>query len=293
MILSPFKAPRPQQALAAVDYLAIGHVTHDVRPDQSFAIGGTVSYAALTAAALGRRVGVLTSAGDDFDVASFNGCVSVMCHRAAHTTTFTNTYVDGHRRQWVHKLADPLGNASVPAAWRHPRVVHIGPVIGECDQALGCCFDADTFVGVTPQGYMRSQDSDGRVWAHPWQADSTLLTRASAVVFSLDDIQGDWQVAMRLAERTRLLVVTMGARGGVVFHEQKITPFAALQVTEVDPTGAGDIFAATFFDALAMGSPTMSAARFAACLASRSVTRPGITGVPGAEDVEACTAMLG
>ncbi len=112
------------------------------------------------------------------------------------------------------------------------------------------------------------------------------------MVFSLDDIQGDWQVAMRWQSGTRLLVVTMGARGGVVFHEQKITPFAALQVTEVDPTGAGDIFVATF-DALAMGSPTMSAARFAACLASRSVTRPGITGVPGAEDVEACTAMLG
>jgi len=290
--LSPSGAPRLNQALAAIDYLAIGHVTHDVRPDKSFTIGGTVSYAALTAAALGRHVGILTSAGDDFDVAGFDGSVSVMCHRAEHTTTFTNTYVDGHRHQWVHSLADPLGQASVPAAWQHPRVVHIGPVIGECDQALGQCFDGSTFVGVTPQGYMRSQGDDGKVWAHPWQVEPGLLMRASAVVFSLDDIQGDWQVAMRLAERTRLLVVTLGARGGVVFHDQKATPFAALQVAEVDPTGAGDIFAATFFDALAMGSPTMSAARFAACLASRSVMRQGIDGVPGAEDVEVCQTLL-
>ncbi|MBN1249078.1 MAG: hypothetical protein JXC32_15575, partial [Anaerolineae bacterium] len=189
--------------LGPVDYLAIGHVTYDVRQDRSFTAGGTVSYAALTAAALGRRVGILTSAGDDFDVSVFNGSVTVRCHPAAHTTTFTNTYVAGHRRQWVHQLANPLDRTSVPEAWEQPRVAHIGPVIGECDQELVVHFGPDTFVGVTPQGYMRSQDGDGRVLAHPWQVAPLLLARASAIVFSLDDIQGDWPTATRLAERTR------------------------------------------------------------------------------------------
>ncbi|MCU0519782.1 MAG: PfkB family carbohydrate kinase [Anaerolineae bacterium] len=275
-----------------VEYLAIGHVTHDVRPDHSFTVGGTVSYAALTAAALGRRAGILTSAGDDFDVSVFNGSVAVACHRAAQTTTFTNTYVDGHRHQWVHKLADPLDRASVPVDWQQPRVAHIGPVIGECDQALVQCFGPGTFVGVTPQGYMRSQDGGGRVLAHAWQVDPQLLARTSAVVFSLDDIRGDLQAATSLAQRAHLLVVTMGARGGTVFLDGTPTPFPALDVVEVDPTGAGDIFAATFFDALSTGVHPMPAARFAACLASRSVTRVGIAGVPGWEDIEACEALL-
>lgn len=278
--------------LPPVDYLAIGHVTHDVRPDRTFTVGGTVSYAALTAAALGRRVGILTSAGDDFDVSAFDGAVTVWCHHAAHTTTFTNTYVGGHRRQWVHELANPLARRSVPAAWQQPRVAHIGPVIGECDQDLVGLFGPETFVGVTPQGYMRSQDGDGRVLAHAWEVAPRLLARASAVVFSLDDIQGDWPTATRLAERTRLLVVTMGARGGVAFLEGKPTPFEASHVPEVDPTGAGDIFAAAFFDTVAMGVLPMAAVHYAACLASRSVARSGIEGVPGEEDVQACEACL-
>ncbi len=275
-----------------VEYLAIGHVTHDVRPDHSFTVGGTVSYAALTAAALGRRVGILTSAGDDFDTTVFTASVEVMCHRSVHTTTFTNTYVDGHRRQWVHQLAEPLNHLSVPTAWRQPRVAHIGPILGECDQALAFCFGPGTFIGVTPQGYMRSQDEGGRVLAHPWQVDQLLLDKASAVVFSLDDVHGDWDAATRLAERTRLLVVTMGARGGVAFVDGRPTQFSALHVPEVDPTGAGDIFAAAFFDTLSLGTPPLVAARYAACLASRSVARAGIDGVPSEKDIESCAAHL-
>ena len=278
--------------LAPVDYLAIGHVTHDVLPDASHVVGGTVSYAALTAAALRRTVGVLTSAGEDFDFSVFNGSVTIACDRAPHTTTFTNTYVNGSRHQQVHGLANPLGCDSVPDEWLQPSVVHIGPVIEECDHALITLFDEGTFVGVTPQGWMRSQNGHGRVLPHAWHVRASLLERVSAVVFSLDDIQGDWQVATQLARQTRLLVVTMGRRGGVVFADGKPTPFPALLVDEADPTGAGDIFAAAFFSTVASGIRPIDAANFAACLASRSVAREGPDSVPGDEDVVVCEGLL-
>ncbi len=38
----------------SVDYLLIGHLTQDLQDDGSFRLGGTVSYAGLTAHALGR-----------------------------------------------------------------------------------------------------------------------------------------------------------------------------------------------------------------------------------------------
>ena len=50
--------------LEPVDYLVIGHVAHDLTPEGP-RLGGTVAYSALTARALGLRVGVVTAAGEE------------------------------------------------------------------------------------------------------------------------------------------------------------------------------------------------------------------------------------
>jgi 1D-myo-inositol 3-kinase len=279
-------APQP------VDYLAIGHVTHDLLPDASFAVGGTVSYAALTAAALGRSVGIVTSAGFDFDFSVFDDLVSVHCACAPHTTTFHNLYTNGTRHQMVYSVAAPLGPELIPSPWQGADVVHVGPLIGECDPGLIDAFPQEAFIGITAQGWMRSQNGAGRVAPHPWRPSADLLERASAIVFSIDDVQGEWRVAEQLALRTRLLVVTMGARGGILFVEGVAHPFAALSVAETDPTGAGDIFATVFFCKLASGLAPSVAARYSACLASRSVERRGIEGVPRTEDLVYCDGLF-
>jgi hypothetical protein len=46
------------------DYLLIGHIAHDVTPEGP-RLGGTVSYGAFTAVAMGMRVGILTSTRPD------------------------------------------------------------------------------------------------------------------------------------------------------------------------------------------------------------------------------------
>ena len=48
--------------LGQVDYLAIGHISIDIF-DRRYVLGGTVSFAALTARQMGQTVGLLTSAG--------------------------------------------------------------------------------------------------------------------------------------------------------------------------------------------------------------------------------------
>jgi 1D-myo-inositol 3-kinase len=228
----------------------------------------------------------------DFDFTVFNGAVSIQCDCAPQTTTFHNLYTNGSRQQMVYGLAAPLAPARIPPAWRSAELVHIGPVIGECEASLVNAFPPEAFIGITAQGWMRSLDREGRVSPRRWQPGGELLDRASAIVFSIDDIQGDWEVAKSLAAQTRLLAVTMGPRGGVLFVEGVAHPFAALTVTETDPTGAGDIFATVFFCKLAAGVRPVEAARFSACAASRSVERRGIAGVPCPEDFALCESLI-
>ncbi len=276
-----------------VEYLAVGHVTHDILPDASYVVGGTVSYAALTAAAFRRSVGVLTSAGRDFDLSAFRGRAHVACNCADRTTTFRNLYVNGSRHQIVYGVADPLSAGLVPAEWAAPAIVHIGPVIGECQVDLASGFPKSTFVGITPQGWMRSTNGDGNVHRHLWHSAETLLPLASGTIFSIDDIEGDWALARSFARMAKLLVVTMGREGGLLFVDGEAVPFSALQVAEVDPTGAGDIFAAVFFHAMLSEADPRDAARFAACIASRSVTRVGLHGVPQPDDIAICRDSVG
>jgi hypothetical protein len=54
-----------------IDYLVIGHLTKDLTP-QGSRMGGTASFASLTGKALGMRVGIITSCGNDIDRTSLS-----------------------------------------------------------------------------------------------------------------------------------------------------------------------------------------------------------------------------
>ena len=66
----------------------------------------------------------------------------------------------------------------------------------------------------------------------------------------------------------------------------------APRVQEVEPTGAGDIFAATLFVSLRQGQTALEACAFACCIAAQSVTRPNLAGLPTEADIARCSAGL-
>jgi len=88
------------------DYLVIGHVCKDLKPD-GFAIGGTATYSSLTARNLGVRVGVITSTAPDFPLQETLSGIEVLYLPSAQTTAFENIYLDGVRRQVIHAVAQP------------------------------------------------------------------------------------------------------------------------------------------------------------------------------------------
>ena len=277
---------------APIDYLVIGHVTQDILSDGRRVLGGTVSYAALTATALGRAVGIVTSASAEADLAPLDTLATLVRRPSPFTTTFENVYVNGRREQYVYTPAAPLTPDVIPAPWLATPIVHLGPIMRECDPGLAEYYTGKAFLGLTPQGWMRSSDAHGRVFPTPWLEAEHLLPLASAVVLSIEDIGGNWDLAAHFAQQTRVLVVTCGWDGGTLFLDGQPTTFPAAPVTQVDPTGAGDIFATAFFVALGSGAQPLTATAFAACLAARSVTRVGLASAPQPDEVAMCLQAL-
>jgi hypothetical protein len=267
-----------------VDYLIIGTVTKDLLQDGTFTIGGTVTYAARTALAIGCQVRVITSAAPEFDLdLVLSGC-DVMRVPAEDTVTFENVYTPSGRQQYLHAQAESLDLGAVPRVWRKPDIVHLAPLAGDVDPALADAFPG-ALVGVTPQGWLRAWDEKGRVSYRDWADAEQVLPRVDAVIMSQEDVSGDEATIRRFAASARILVVTMGAAGCRVFANGQERRVPVKPMNEVDPTGAGDIFAAAYLIHFRQVGDPWLAAHYANCVASLSVSRSGWAGTPGPDDI--------
>jgi sugar/nucleoside kinase (ribokinase family) len=264
-----------------VDYLIIGHITRDRMPT-GHQLGGSVSYAGLTAHALGKRVGMVTSWGEEDDPGAFEG-IAIANNLSDHSTTFENIYTPEGRQQHLHHLAHELAYYHIPESWRQARIVHLAPVAQEVQPNIVRHFP-EAYIFLTPQGWLRKWDVQGLVSPTEWPEAAYILQQTHAVVLSEEDLSGDQRIIDQFAAAAPILVVTRGAQGASVYTEGKEHHLPAPQVEEIDPTGAGDIFAAAFFTHLTQNSDPLAAAEFAIRIASDSVTRPGLAGVP-TEDI--------
>jgi sugar/nucleoside kinase (ribokinase family) len=268
-----------------VDYLVIGHVAHDLAPEGS-RMGGTVAYSALTARALGMRVGIVTASGPETSLEPLSG-IPVVSLESPRSTTFENIYTEHGRIQYLRAQATRIDLNRVPELWRRSPIIHLGPIANEVDALLPESF-SPALLGLTPQGWMRQWDVEGRVSLGEWPNKDAALALAGAVVLSREDVNGDEELIETMAHQTRVLVVTEGPEGAVLYWNGDRRRFRAPVVTEVDPTGAGDIFAAAFFIRLLTTRDPWEATRFATLIATCSVTRVGLQGIATPREVEEC-----
>ncbi len=273
---------RSMTYLEPIDYLVIGHITCDLTPNGP-RIGGTASYAALTARALGLRVGVVTSWAGEAPLGDMEN-IPIVNYPTERSTTFENLSTANGRLQILHHVAPNLDFYQIPDPWRHAPIVHLGPVAQEVEPGI-VRYIPNSLIGITPQGWLRTWDQDGRVRPCEWPEETFLLTQAGAAILSLEDVAGDEHRIEEMSAYGRVVVVTEAAQGARVYWNGDVRRFHPPLVTEVDSTGAGDVFAAAFFFRMYNTRDPWEAARFANQLAAYSVTRPGLEGIPTPEEV--------
>jgi 1D-myo-inositol 3-kinase len=268
-----------------IDFLVIGHVVQDVVPD-GYTVGGTTTYSSITARNLGRRPGIVTRLAPDFVWPDVLHDVAVARVPSAHTTTFHNIYHDGHREQFLLSVADSIQPDDIPTKWRTVPIVHLGPLNRELDSRFAKLFP-NALVGVTPQGWLREWDESKRVRMRPWEEAPEILPHVDVLVLSEEDLNGNASLMDEYTRLTRIAVMTQGRDGCIVFAQGEARHVAGFPAREVDPTGAGDVFAAAFLIRLQETQDPFESARFANATASFCVEAPGVTGIPTRAQVEA------
>jgi len=266
-----------------IDYLVVGHITQDVVPD-GFVPGGTASYSSLTARSFGLRVGILTSFAQDAILPDLHD-IQVANSISEVSTVFENKYTKDGRHQRILSRAEILYPNQVPQTWAAPKIIHLGPIADEVDFSFLKAFP-DSFVGVTPQGWYRSWDQSGKVGFNNSIEAKHFLQYADAVVLSIEDLQFNESLIADLVYNIKVLVITEGLNGARVYWNGDVRNFRAPKKKEVDATGAGDIFATSFFIRMTQTRDPWTSARFATHIAANSVSRKAMEGPPSDDEIQ-------
>jgi sugar/nucleoside kinase (ribokinase family) len=254
--------------------LAIGHVTRDARPGGDV-LGGSVTYGALTGQKLGWEVAILTCAGPEFEPEGELAGIPVFFRRSRATTRFVNEYDgNGTRRQVMTARADDVDTEALGDEWRNPDALLLGPVAGELGGVAATGFEA-ACVGAIAQGYVRAVDPQGRVSPRAWERPERDLLGVHVLVLSEQDLPEADEAARELLSDVPMVALTRGWRGLTLLTRGGALEVPSLPRPEVDPTGAGDVFAAAFLVRYHEAGDPLDAAAFAACAASCAVEGVG------------------
>ncbi|PWT75723.1 MAG: hypothetical protein C5B60_04970 [Chloroflexi bacterium] len=288
------------------DFLAVGHATRDLLPDGSWRLGGSVAFAALTASRLGLRSAIVTSGTGELlaELTRMLPDVRVSAVPSVEATTFENVYANGVRRQYLRGRAATISLDVVPDSWRAAPMILLAPLIGEVkpELAAGLSRSKSALLAATPQGWLRRTDSIGRVSPAPFKLAEQILPFLQAMILSYEDLvpasdltagsissAGMQQAHASVSDWARtvpLLVVTRGAAGALLFQaEHQPRAFPGYPAHEVDPTGAGDVFAGAFMVQLYRTGNPDDAMDFANRVAACSIEGPGMGSIPTYEEV--------
>ena len=261
-------------------FLAIGHFCNDVAPDD-YLIGGSAAYSTITARHLGCRAGAVTAVGADFNRSDplLDG-IDVIYHESEETTIFDNRYDEaGHRQQLILGVGRRLNPCDIPQQWKDVEIAYLCPIADEVAPELVHSFN-HALVGVTPQGWMREWDKSQLVRPKRWTSAPDILPHADVLILSDEDIAAYPDDLETYIQLTRIVVLTHGKGGATLYENGQTYESTAYSADEIDPTGAGDVFAAAFLIRYHETSSPQASLNFAHCVASFAVEGKGTTNIP-------------
>jgi len=269
--------------------VTIGHVARDEFPGDDWRCGGSAFYGAATLARLGCAVAMVSAIGRDerdrFAAACDDLGIALHALESPATTTFAFSQRQGRRELRLISRARPLGWADVPIPLREVPAVLLGSVIGEHEEDLVVGLGRGEAV-LAGQGELRRVDRRGVVQKTGWRRAAAFLPHLGAIVVSEEDLESDLGPAFSWSHGATV-VVTRAERGAALLHAGQRSDVAAYRPERViDPTGAGDAFAAALLVARHEGASWLEAADFANCVASFCLEGVGVSGLADRQTVD-------
>jgi hypothetical protein len=285
------------------DYTTLGHVTIDVMDDGSRRAGGTAFYSALQAARLGQRALIVTqgSAGELEELLEpYRGELELAILPAPSTTTLQTSGSGPYRRQRLLAWAGPLAEDILIET----SILHLAPVARELPTAWR---GRAAFVGLTAQGLVRQWSQDGEISlaapAHGRAAAQRgpapvgrgaagaleLVDRCDAIVVSRHERASCARLISAARMAGALVVVTAGPGANAILLPDGGVLESAVPAIENprDDLGAGDVFAAALFVALAEGRAPEGATAFANAAAAVRIQGAGADAIGDRRAIEA------
>ena len=274
-------------------YTLVGHVSKDIVPSapKGFLWGGTVTYSGQVVAQLGADVSVFTCAEEATDLRNIDTRLKWHFAPSNTTTTFVNMYDQmGNRHQTWSARARNIILSEFPELDPAPDIIHLAPVAVEISLEEIETFAQkypESWLVSTPQGWMRRFDQDGHVYPIDWEHAEAMLSYMKAAVFSQEDIGERPELARSYARKSGIpIVYTKGAEGAILFQGNEQIVINAIPAQVADPTGAGDVIAATFFIRYFETGDPLEAVIWGTAAASIGIEHVGATGLPTLAQIE-------
>ena len=170
----------------------------------------------------------------------------------------------------------------MPELWRQAPVVKFCSIADELDVSLLSKFE-NSLVAGTIQGLLRTWDKSGRIRTK--LIDWKILESLDLVFLSKDDLAGIEMAVHDIVRHCPMVVITDGSNDVRIYFNGNLYQYPTWKVRELDPTGAGDIFATTYLIHYWKTKDIAKSAAMAHSAASFIVESVGIS-IPSKEQIQ-------
>ena len=232
--------------MSTIDILTIGNLTEDINIINNKvhkSIGGTSFYAYKVAEKLGYDLRIITEISDKLNVSKKINPKKIISQKTQLHTIFENTYFDGQRSQKVLNVPGKIKAKNILKKIEKlaPKIVFYCPILNELDSGFFNLFNKSVKI-CNLQGFMRKISNQSILSKK--NLPNINFKFFDAVILS--EIDTNFENALKISSSSKIVCYTMGKRGVKIIINNEIKFFKTLNVIDIDETGAGDVWGASF-----------------------------------------------
>ena len=280
----------------AMIYL-IGNPTRDkiiTCDGESETIGGTVWYAVqLLARLMPPQAIAVVGHGDAqvkhrFEKLKVNVRYLSVDGRIAH---FENNYTGSQRHQHA-RMGVRVELSDIPPEAFEAEALLVGPVLQDIDLSILTARRKGLLM-LDIQGILRHLTPANQVVEKMGSDVAMAIRHCDILKVNAREAQiitstGHIDTALKKLYRMgpQLIIITQDSKGAHIYDGDRLVHLSTPKVSEIDSTGAGDIFAAAFLQQYLDGSDPVIAGQFAVIAAALSIRGTGTSAIPTLEEIE-------